>query len=160
MDALVGGVRRSLVYPYIRFLDFSIILLKDVARLCSTRRNVITAFLALRELFEKSDTLYLLNKLYIDQYLHWVGEMEEGVLSTFGGEVKSAIDGLSREKVSDKVGLGIKEAEEEVERECFGDDNDDGESKEEEEEEEEEEEDYDGGGVEEGTVKKLIEVVA
>jgi protein SHQ1 len=67
------SLRRSLIYPYLRSWRFARKVMTDVAKvLYLGRRCVLKVLLSIRAVFEHTDTHYLLNKLFIDDYCLWL----------------------------------------------------------------------------------------
>ena len=89
---MVAAMRRSLVYPYCRFLGFATLLLNDVLQILERgRRSVLKALLASRSVMEGSDTHYMLNKFYLDDMCIWVQKINESSLGDFTAEASQAL---------------------------------------------------------------------
>jgi protein SHQ1 len=71
-DVVNASLRRALVYPYIRNLDFGVHIWKEVASIVEDRRCIIRCLLQVRSILDKSDTFYLGNKLFVDPLLAWL----------------------------------------------------------------------------------------
>jgi protein SHQ1 len=112
---MTAAVRRSLIYPYCRFLGLSTTLLKDVLRIMGRgRRAVLKALLASRAVMEKSDTHYMLNKFYLDDYVIWVQKIEEGLLGEFVTEVERGLGELEKDEwreLKEAIDLDVPELE-------------------------------------------------
>jgi protein SHQ1 len=68
-----SSIRRALVYPYIRTVDFGVHVWKQVALvLRQGLRTVIRCLLQLRVILDRSEMYYLGNKLFVDPYLAWL----------------------------------------------------------------------------------------
>eukprot|EP00520_Triparma_pacifica_P006793 CAMPEP_0118642578 /NCGR_PEP_ID=MMETSP0785-20121206/5907_1 /TAXON_ID=91992 /ORGANISM="Bolidomonas pacifica, Strain CCMP 1866" /LENGTH=458 /DNA_ID=CAMNT_0006534133 /DNA_START=23 /DNA_END=1396 /DNA_ORIENTATION=+ len=97
-EVMVAAARRSLIYPYCRFLGLSTLVLEDVLQILQMgRRAVLKSLLACRSIMERSDTHYMLNKFYLDDYSIWVQKIEEGLLGEFTLEVEGCLKVLSKE---------------------------------------------------------------
>ena len=121
VDILRWNVRRSLIYPYLRSLSLSVKICSDVCRIISGgRRTVIRCLLQLHRIMEKSESHYLLNKLYIDPLISWIQECSESKVRDFGREIEALLvndtnendDGTSSGVFGkDCMGLGLVELE-------------------------------------------------
>jgi hypothetical protein len=86
-EALSLGVRRALIYPYMRRWDLAVLCVGDVASiLLAGRRAVIRALLDMRRTFSRShvDSMghyYLMNTLFINDYLVWAQGAGGGLFS-------------------------------------------------------------------------------
>jgi hypothetical protein len=73
-----------MIYPYLRLWKLSRKVLADVAKvLLLGRRAVLKCLLRMRKVMEKTDSLYLLNRLFIDESCLWVQRLEEANLEQF-----------------------------------------------------------------------------
>lgn len=86
-ESLLQGVRRALIYPYLRRWDLAVLCVGDVASLLlAGRRAVIRALLDMRRTFSRShvDSMghyYLMNTLFINDYLVWAQGVGGGLFS-------------------------------------------------------------------------------
>ncbi|GMI28011.1 hypothetical protein TeGR_g8809 [Tetraparma gracilis] len=115
-SVLLGCVRRSLVYPYLRLLSFAAaVVVPDVLRLLSLgRRGALRAFLGVRAALDGSETHYLLNRFVVDDYCVFLQEVGEDAFGAFAGEVERewgrfVEGGLGR--VRGMLDLDLEEAE-------------------------------------------------
>jgi len=71
---VLQSTRRSLIYPYLRNLEFAIYVWKQVSQILRLggRRCVVRCLLQVRNILDQSELYYLGNKLYIDPYLAWL----------------------------------------------------------------------------------------
>jgi protein SHQ1 len=70
---VLTSMRRSLVYPYCRNWKLSVKVLSDVVRVLHLgKRTILKCVLTLRSLFEHTDTHYLLNTIFIDDFCVWI----------------------------------------------------------------------------------------
>jgi len=114
VDALMAGVKRSLIYPYLRLFKFATdTVVGDVIQVLKQgRRAVIRALLKVKGVFDKSETHYLINKFYIDDYIVWLQKIDEGMFAKFAAGVRSDWDRLDSEQRKAMVKLDLEEAEE------------------------------------------------
>ncbi|GMI09270.1 hypothetical protein TrVE_jg5805 [Triparma verrucosa] len=108
--------RRAVCYGYCRSWELCEKVVEDLIVVVKDRRFVLKCLIEMRGIFERSETLYLMNKFYLEGYLVWVqGEEEWG---EFGGEVEEVWRGLGRDfgRFRGGLGLGLREAEEEVDK--------------------------------------------
>ena len=67
---------------------------------------------------EKSDTHYMLNKFYLDDYVLWVQKIEEGLLGEFTAEAERGLGELEKDdwrELKEAISLDIPELESMVE---------------------------------------------
>ena len=77
-DCIKFSLRRSIVYPYLRVWKLARKVLADVAKLLFLgKRAVLKCLLRIRAVFEHTDTHYLLNKLYVDDYCTWMQQQQQ-----------------------------------------------------------------------------------
>jgi protein SHQ1 len=122
---LLAAARRSLVYPYLRYLDFSVsVVAADVLALLKRgKRHILRALLAVRGIFEKSESHYLLNRFYIDDYLLHMQKIDDAELRGFVDQLDAdwaelVAGGL--EKVKSALDLGLEDAEDLVRMDATG----------------------------------------
>lgn len=93
------NLRRCIIYPYLRVWKLARKVLADVARILFLgRRAVLKCLLQLRSTFEHTDTHYLLNKIYVDDYCNWIQQdsLTEEALQTFAKLYNAAKDGIEK----------------------------------------------------------------
>jgi hypothetical protein len=75
-NTIIFSLRRSLIIPYYRILKISSIILSDITKIFLLgRKIIIKCLLQLHLLFEKnsvSENYFILNKLYINDYIIWL----------------------------------------------------------------------------------------
>lgn len=77
-DCIKFSLRRSIVYPYLRVWKLARKVLADVAKLLFLgKRAILKCLLRIRAVFEHTDTHYLLNKLYVDDYCIWIQQQQQ-----------------------------------------------------------------------------------
>jgi protein SHQ1 len=88
---LIYSARRSLIYPYLRVFKFTRKVWVDVAKiLVLGKKCILKSLLQLRNLFEHTDSHYLLNKLFIDDYCVWLQTVDSDSISNFAREYNDA----------------------------------------------------------------------
>lgn len=137
---LYQSMRRSLVYPYLRNVDFAIFVWRQVQSIltfgCHTnnkrtkkdthhdlddsaaRRCVIRCLLQIRTILDQSELYYLGNKLFVDPYLAWLqdtrrhAEQPDGYLAKLAKKIDNI---LSRDlnRIKDGIGLDLLKLERE-----------------------------------------------
>ena len=68
------------------------------------KRSVLKALLWLRDVFGRTGSHYLLNRLYLDDYCVWVQGLQKGVCEAIGAEYNAAKSAL----VKDRLSLSVK----------------------------------------------------
>lgn len=83
--------RRALCFSYIRRWDLICHAAIDTRMMFETgnKLHVIRSLLMIKSLFSKSDTLYLLNRLFIDDMLIWIQNLKEHVYIEFVKDIIS-----------------------------------------------------------------------
>ena len=75
--AILFLLRRSLSVPYLRLWRLVRKVLADLAKLLLLgKRPLLKCLLRVRQVFERTDTHYLLNRLYVDDLCGWVQRLE------------------------------------------------------------------------------------
>lgn len=78
-------VRRSLCFPLYRNFKLCQQVIKDAASILKCgRKSVLHCLLKIYHLFNKSDTRYILNQLYIRDYCVWIQKGNEEVIKSLG----------------------------------------------------------------------------
>jgi len=90
---LQWSIRRSLIYPYIRNYNFAASqIVQDVFDIIiGGRRTILRCLLHIRDIMEKSEFHYLLNKLYIDPYIKFIQMIKEEEIDAFATDLKNAL---------------------------------------------------------------------
>ena len=88
-DVIRFTSRRSLIYPYVRNVEFTNYCWDQVAQIWkSGRRCILRCLLQTRGILDKSECHYLGNKLYLDPYLLWLqSRVADETLSRFSREL-------------------------------------------------------------------------
>lgn len=72
-EVVQASLRRALVYPYLRNLEFGLYVWRHVVAILQRgRRCIIRCLLQMRSVLHHSELYYLGNKLYLDPYLKWM----------------------------------------------------------------------------------------
>ena len=109
------SIRRALIFPYLRNFDMLCNqLVNDVKSiLFGGRRVVLRCLLQIHRIFDRSETHYLFNKLFINQYICWTQLVDESILKSFARKVN---DVMAKVGVLNKemMGLDLIKIEEEA----------------------------------------------
>lgn len=96
---LCSCCRRSLVYPYIRRWDLTVRVLQDVYRiLAQGKRFILKCLLRIRDIFEHTETHYLLNKIFISDYCIWIQSVQSSSIEKFSKAYHEILHSLFVEK--------------------------------------------------------------
>lgn len=105
-DVAVSSIRRSLTFPLIRNWLLSQQVLEDTATVLSLgKTKVLKCFFEIRRLFSSSESRYILNQLYIDDYCIWLQNVEENKFTSLGDSLRKV------EVLKTDVGLNLDELE-------------------------------------------------
>mmetsp|Transcript_30316 Transcript_30316/g.33063 ORF Transcript_30316/g.33063 Transcript_30316/m.33063 type:complete len:626 (+) Transcript_30316:2-1879(+) len=135
--------RRLLIYPYLRHWKLGRKVLGDVVKLFLLgKRPILRLLLQLYDIYEHTDTHYLLNNLYIRDYCLWLQEtsITDEDLYNFGKILNESKTLFEKDERKSKYSLGFNLNEIELWASSIGERADESERKEEEEEGEEESE--------------------
>ena len=117
------AIRRSLIYPYFRNWKFSKKILEDCAKIVLLgKKCILKSLLQVRKIFEISDTHYIFNKIFIDDYCAYIQIIDANVFLSLGNEMNSSVRLITKEKVGLSI-LAIEdflqfESEDESDCEC------------------------------------------
>ena len=102
-----SSIRRSLIYPYIRNLDFAIVVWKHVITILKSKsRCIIRCLLQVRSILDHSELYYLGNKLFIDPYLAYVQQQSDFVDTVWcSQEVTCALEDIITPRNEEEQGL-------------------------------------------------------
>ncbi|ETW05652.1 hypothetical protein H310_03377 [Aphanomyces invadans] len=90
-DIVRNTVRRILTYPFLRQWALSSAAIKDVvAVLRRGKRVVLRVLLAIHAVFESSETYYLLNTLYINDYATWIQSVTDAQTNDWATKLETA----------------------------------------------------------------------
>jgi hypothetical protein len=121
--SLSSSVRRALVFPYMRRWDIAVLCASDAATiLLGGRRAVLCALLGVRRIFASVDSeavahFYLLNSLFIDEYLVWAQGAAEGCLFSAAQSAGAAVARLAApdaKRQDEFACLGLQDIDAEV----------------------------------------------
>ena len=149
---IANAARRSLAYPYVRHWRLVRKVLADVAKvLYLGKRCVLRCLLQCRGLMEHTDSHYMLNKIFLDDYCVWLQGLRPEALRWLADEFNAAKGRLEGSELAGRAGLGLGLAEleswaaEHVKRWEEGGNND--EDDDDDDDDDSEDEDEGGGGV-------------
>ncbi|XP_034934864.1 protein SHQ1 homolog [Chelonus insularis] len=106
-DVVKSCIRRSLCFPLYRYWELSIKVLDDVNKILALgKKSILKSLCEIHGLFNNSyDPRYVLNQLYIRDYLIWVQRLPEATIKEILGELEAV-------KIEKKdVGLDLVELE-------------------------------------------------
>lgn len=116
-----SGVRRILAFPFLRQFDLAMHVLREtVALLVRGKRVVLRALLALYRVVEKSETQYLLNTLYVQDYCVWVQSVDDATLVALGEHLQTHVNAFTKAATGwalDDMEQRLLEADDEEEEE-------------------------------------------
>ncbi|KAF1334848.1 Shq1 like protein, partial [Globisporangium splendens] len=143
------AVRRILSFPFLRQYDLAMRVLKETNEILKRgKRVVLRALLELYRIVEKSETQYLLNTLYIQDYCVWIQSVADEQLLALSKQLTTHVD--SFQKADTGWGLEAIERslleEEDSEASSSSEEEDDSSSEDESSSEEEEESDDEDEG--------------
>eukprot|EP00550_Attheya_septentrionalis_P000844 CAMPEP_0198291422 /NCGR_PEP_ID=MMETSP1449-20131203/8951_1 /TAXON_ID=420275 /ORGANISM="Attheya septentrionalis, Strain CCMP2084" /LENGTH=567 /DNA_ID=CAMNT_0043990057 /DNA_START=47 /DNA_END=1750 /DNA_ORIENTATION=- len=126
-DTIYASLRRGLVYPYVRNLEFlTTHCCQDVADILRKgRRCIIKCLLHMHEIFDRSELHYLHNRLYLEPYLVWIQTsslVSDDMIANFATQVQTLVTqqgthGWNKEALNldiQKVEERLKEEEEDA----------------------------------------------
>ena len=89
-QAMVSCMRRSLIYPYLRSYKLSKLIVDDVGSILQSGKHVVLqTLLKVYKIFEKSETKYMINKLFIEDYCVWIQNVRNELLLEYGKKISS-----------------------------------------------------------------------
>lgn len=71
-DALTNCFRRALIFPLYRSFSLCAASQQDTIKIISSRVLITKVLLHVKQLFNRREPFYLLNQLYIDDYIIWI----------------------------------------------------------------------------------------
>ncbi|PSN51813.1 Protein SHQ1 [Blattella germanica] len=88
-SVLASFMRRSLCYPLYRNWNLSLKVVEDVESLLRCKKLYLQkCFLGIHSMFNNSEPRYMLNRIYIDDYCHWVAHADEKILNQIADDIK------------------------------------------------------------------------
>ena len=97
---IVQCLRRSLIYPYIRFWEYSLLVLNDVIQLLELgRRDVLKMLLYAYFIFDHTEFFYLFNKSFLDDYCVWIQQIDELQVRSIARDVKGVMVELNKQEL-------------------------------------------------------------
>jgi protein SHQ1 len=113
-ECVKSSLCRTLVYPYIRNLEFGLFVWKQVEEILQSGPvTVIRCLLQTRDILHKSEFYYLGNKLYVDPYLAWIQKDSDRFRDLLVGTVEKLYQEIDRGQSTWKglLGLGLYQLE-------------------------------------------------
>ena len=91
MKVIVNAARRSLIYPYVRHWRLVRKVLADVAKvLYLGKRCILRCLLQCRSLMEHTDSHYMLNKIFLDDYCVWIQRLRPESIKQLADDINAA----------------------------------------------------------------------
>eukprot|EP00510_Aplanochytrium_minuta_P006944 CAMPEP_0184032842 /NCGR_PEP_ID=MMETSP0955-20130417/3334_1 /TAXON_ID=627963 /ORGANISM="Aplanochytrium sp, Strain PBS07" /LENGTH=155 /DNA_ID=CAMNT_0026319035 /DNA_START=497 /DNA_END=964 /DNA_ORIENTATION=- len=85
-----------LVYPYMRHCDITARVLEDIRIIFQGgKRFILRMLLKTHRILHRSDTFYLLNRLYVTDMCVWIQKLDDVVITAFAAEVEQAVQSFS-----------------------------------------------------------------
>ncbi len=92
-NVLVSVTRRSIIYPYLRRWDLTMLVLNDLLNIFTLGKKILlSCLLHIYKIFEYGHSYYILNKLYVIDYITWIQNLKTETLEKFVLELKNNID--------------------------------------------------------------------
>lgn len=92
-----SAVRRMLSFPFLRQYELAIHVIRETVELLKRgKRVVLRALLELYRITEKSETQYLLNALYIQDYCVWIQGVADELLLRTGSKLARCLAGFTK----------------------------------------------------------------
>ena len=107
-DALCYAMRRTLIYPYLRFWPLACMVADDVVDIFNGgKRVILRALLQIYRIFENTDTHYILNKIFICDYCVWIQNIPENEIRKFAQWIEKCRSIIGK----DMIDLGLEDLE-------------------------------------------------
>jgi len=91
-NLLISLYRRTLIYPLYRKFDLCEIVKKDLVLLISKGKlEIVRSLLNVKRIFEKSEPKYLLNKIFVDDFIIWIQKVEEAKIQELAKIINETI---------------------------------------------------------------------
>ncbi|KAK1944887.1 Protein SHQ1 [Phytophthora citrophthora] len=101
-------VRRMITFPFLRQYDLALQCVREANEILKRgKRVLLRALLTLYRIVEKSETQYLLNSLYIQDYCVWIQSVSDKRLQTVGAELEAHIAAFTKSE----TGWALEELE-------------------------------------------------
>ncbi|GMF43123.1 unnamed protein product [Phytophthora fragariaefolia] len=101
-------VRRMITFPFLRQYALALRCVREASEILKRgKRVVLRALLALYRIIEKSETQYLLNSLYIQDYCVWIQSVHDERLQRVSAEVDTHVAAFKK----DETGWALEELE-------------------------------------------------
>ncbi|OWZ20941.1 hypothetical protein PHMEG_0004585 [Phytophthora megakarya] len=110
-----SAIRRIITFPFLRQYDLALRCVREASEILKRgKRVVLRALLMLYRIVEKSETQYLLNALYIQDYCVWIQSVNDEHLQHVSGELDNHIAVFSKSETGwalDELEHSLFEAE-------------------------------------------------
>lgn len=91
-NVLVSLCRRTVIYPYIRRWDITLLVTNDLLHIFASGKKVLlSCLLHVYKIFEYGHSYYILNKLYIIDYITWIQSLKTDVLEKFVLDLEKSV---------------------------------------------------------------------
>jgi len=105
---ILNSARRSLCYPYLRVWKLTRKVLADVAKvLFLGKRCILKCLLQARAIFEHTDSHYMLNKLFLDDYCIYIQSVDASSIDSLAREYNTAKSNIEKEAHTGKARVGF-----------------------------------------------------
>jgi protein SHQ1 len=100
-DTAVACFHRMLAYPYLRHASLACAALDDAAAvLARGRRCALRCLLRVHRTLQRSEQLYLLNRLYLDDMIVWLQQCQDRTFTLFAGAATTQLRELQADPFS------------------------------------------------------------
>mmetsp|Transcript_18180 Transcript_18180/g.22427 ORF Transcript_18180/g.22427 Transcript_18180/m.22427 type:complete len:183 (-) Transcript_18180:95-643(-) len=105
-------IHRVLTYPYMRNCDIGLQVIKDVGEIFAQgKRTVLRCLLQTHQIFNKSESMYLLNRLYVTDMCVWLQKLDDASVSKLAYDIKKVADEFNiAEQIRWNLGKLVNEA--------------------------------------------------
>ncbi|KAI9102735.1 SHQ1 protein-domain-containing protein [Phlyctochytrium arcticum] len=87
-EVIVACIRRSLAYPLYRNFALALRCLEDVAVMFKLgKRSLLSGLLEVKRLIGGDDRMYVLSRLWLDDYCVWIQQASDHMLASLGSEL-------------------------------------------------------------------------
>ncbi|OHS96039.1 hypothetical protein TRFO_10220 [Tritrichomonas foetus] len=93
MDLILTSLRRSLLYPVYKNYDFAKLCWEKTREMFKEGRTpILKCLLRVKQMIEKGEQRWRLNRLYIDPMISWIQELDQSDYNSFTDDLGSAVD--------------------------------------------------------------------
>lgn len=106
---IIFSCRRALIYPYLRIWTLVELVLRDLSTvLFLGKRCILKVLFRLHQIFEQTESLYLVNKLYLTDYCVWVQSLDDLVIEKLSQDFEMALKSFQNSTGGGKEFLLLK----------------------------------------------------